>query len=602
MAGYKRIKNAQADVPDTRDWIYQPTLMKLKDFIDPDVHTRRSILDQKSEGACTGFALAGAINILHQRSGRKVLVSPRMLYEMAKRNDEWPGEAYDGSSLRGAIHGWKNMGVCEDQCWPYRVGNKKGSLTIDAAKNARNYTLGAYYRLKPVISHFHAALTEVGVIVVSAKIHKGWDSADGGIIEQFENTAGGHAFIIVGYNEKGFWIQNSWGKGWGDNGVALWTYEDWIKNVMDAWVFQLSIPTPQIFGMRAFSSRLATTEAGKVEKSPIPRAKIAGHFVHIDDGAYMESGRYWSSPEDIEQTAELAVTNSKYDHILVYAHGGLNSPEASAKRIAAMKNVYKKNGIYPFHVMYDTGVAEELKDLIFRKETDASERTGGFSDWTDRFIEGLLRRPGTLLWEEMKKDAQDAFAREGAGTDALGRFIKHIRSSGRKVKLHLVGHSTGAVVIAHLLTTLRRSSINFETCSLMAPACTVDLYHDAYLPVLKKKAQVRLGDMVVYNLKDELELDDNVGQIYRKSLLYLVSNSFERSDQKPLLGMEKFVKQVTTVRSMPQFIYSNGVEGKRTRSTTHGGFDNDVYTMNHILRRVMGSAPIQPFTEENLSY
>ena len=187
--------------------------MKQKNFIDPDVHTRRRILDQKSEGACTGYALAGAINILHQRSGRKVLVSPRMLYEMAKRNDEWPGEAYDGSSLRGAIHGWKNMGVCEDQCWPYRVGNKKGSLTIDAAKNARNYMLGVYYRLKPVISHFHVVLTELGVIVVSAKIYKGWDSADGGIIEQFENTAGGHAFIIVGYNEKGFWIQNSWGKG-----------------------------------------------------------------------------------------------------------------------------------------------------------------------------------------------------------------------------------------------------------------------------------------------------------------------------------------------------------------------------------------------------
>lgn len=602
MAKYKRTKNTQADVPDNRDWIYQPALIGLAEFIDPLVHTRRIILDQKSEGACTGFALAAAINILNQRAGRKIVVSARMLYEMAKRNDEWPGETYDGSSLRGAIHGWKNMGVCEEAMWPYLIGVNKGSLTIEMAKNARSNTIGAYYRLKPVISDFHAALNETGVIAVSAKVHKGWDEAKDGIIKLNKKTNGGHAFIIVGYNDKGFWIQNSWGKGWGDNGVALWSYEDWVTNNMDAWVFRLALPTPQIFNMRAESARLSTTDAAKTEKAAVPRSNIAGHFVHIDDGAYMTNGRYWSTAADVEQTAEFVAKSAKYKHILVYAHGGLNSPKDSARRIAALKEVYKANDIYPFHVMYDTGIIEELKDLILRKEADASDRTGGFSDWTDRFIEGLVRRPGTLLWEEMKQDAHDAFARDGAGTDALGRFTNHIKKSGRRVQFHLVGHSTGAVVIAHLLQTVRRSSINFSTCSLMAPACTVDLYHDAYLPVLEKKTKVKLGDMAIYNLKDELEQDDSVAKIYRKSLLYLVSKAFERDKDRPLLGMENYEGLITTAGSQPQFIYSNGVEGQRTRSTSHGGFDNDVYTMNHILRRVLGGAPKQKFTTENLNY
>ena len=175
MAKYNRITNTQADVPDNRDLIYQPSLIKLEKFIDPLVHTRRRILDQKSEGACTGFAVAAAINLLNQRAGRDIVVSARMLYEMAKRNDEWPGEEYDGSSLRGAIHGWKNMGVCKEDLWQYRVGSNKGSLTIEMAKDARNNTIGAYYRLKPVISDFHAALNETGVVAVSAKVHKGWD-------------------------------------------------------------------------------------------------------------------------------------------------------------------------------------------------------------------------------------------------------------------------------------------------------------------------------------------------------------------------------------------------------------------------------------------
>lgn len=602
MASYKRAKNAQADVPDSRDLIYQPSLIELKKFIDPQVHTRRIILDQKSEGACTGFALAAAINMMNQHAGRDIQVSARMLYEMAKRNDEWPGEEYDGSSLRGAIRGWRNMGVCEDDYWPYRVGNKKGSLTIDAAKNARQHTLGSYYRLRPIVSDFHSALNETGVIAASAKVHRGWEKPQNGIIERHDKREGGHAFIIVGYNDEGFWIQNSWGKGWGDNGVALWTYEDWIENVMDAWVLRPSLPTPQIFGKKAGASLLAVDVAEKTEKSATPRSEIAGHFIHVDDGVYKTSGRYWSSPEDIEQTAELVAHSEKYEHILIYAHGGLNSPKASAHRIAAMKDTYKANGIYPFHIMYDTGIVEELKDLLLRKEDNAVERTGGFSDWTDRFVEGLVRRPGTLLWNEMKQDAEDAFAPQGAGTDALKRFIKHIRQNGRKVKFHLVGHSTGAIVIAHLLQTLRRTSVNFSSCSLLAPACSIDLYHAAYLPVLEDKTKLKIDDLAVYNLKDQLEQDDAVAKVYRKSLLYLVSNAFEGVKERPLLGMEKFEDLAQMAGSMPRFIYSNGVEGQRTRSTTHGGFDNDPYTMNHVLKRVLGRKPDQPFTREILDY
>lgn len=603
MAKFTRKKNAQPDVPDNRDLMYQPALIELAKFIDPQVHTRRNILDQKSEGACTGFAVAAAINMLYQRAGQDIQVSPRMLYEMAKRCDEWPGEDYDGSSLRGAIDGWKNMGVCKDAMWPYRVGANKGSLTIARAKDAREHTIGAYYRVRPEISHFHAALNEVGVVAVSAKVHKGWDNPRDGVIEPHKNTNGGHAFILVGYNDKGFWIQNSWGKGWGDNGVALWSYEDWISNIMDAWVFRLALPTPQIFTLRADSARAAAKgEAGKIEKPSVPRSKIAGHFVHIDDGLYKTTGTYWSSEDDIEQTAELVANSTKYRHLLIYAHGGLNSPKDSARRIAAMKDTFKANGIYPFHIMYDTGIVEELKDLIWRKETHASERTGGVKEWLDRMLEGLVRKPGTLLWEEMKQDADDAFARQGAGTDALGRFMKHIRKSGRPVKYHLVGHSTGGIVLAHLLSTLRRNAITFSSCSLMAPAITVDLYNSTYLPVLQRKYSVRLNDLTIYNLKDGLERDDNVGHIYHKSLLYLVSNAFERTEEKPLLGMEKFAKLVTTARSLPSFIYSNGVDGQRTRSTSHGGFDNDRYTMNHILGRVLGRKPDTPFTRESLRY
>jgi len=108
--------------------------------------------------------------------------------------------------------------------------------------------------------------------------------------------------------------------------------------------------------------------------------------------------------------------------------------------------------------------------------------------------------------------------------------------------------------------------------------------------------------MAIYNLLDELEQDDTVTALYHKSLLYLVSNAFEREKERPLLGMQKFSADVRKVGELPRIHYSNGATGKITRSTTHGGFDNDVFTMNHILRRVLGGAPSRPFTEEDLDY
>lgn len=41
-----------------------------------------------------------------------------MLYELARRYDEWPGEGYVGSSARGAMKAWERHGVCAHAEWP----------------------------------------------------------------------------------------------------------------------------------------------------------------------------------------------------------------------------------------------------------------------------------------------------------------------------------------------------------------------------------------------------------------------------------------------------------------------------------------------------
>jgi hypothetical protein len=94
-----------------------------------------------------------------------------------------------------------------------------------------------------------------------------------------------------------------------------------------------------------------------------------------------------------------------------------------ARRIAATKETFKANGIYPNQFMYDTGLLEELKDLIIGRRTEAEARAGGFPDWIDRLVEKASRVPGRALWREMKAGAQLPFNEGKAGSQTLAAFL-----------------------------------------------------------------------------------------------------------------------------------------------------------------------------------
>ena len=601
--------NVIPDEQDFRDYPYEPALIKLRGKIPPP--PKRTVLNQGQEGACTGFGLAAVINRLLTERDETRTVSARMLYEMAKKFDEWEGEDYSGSSCRGAVRGWSNMGVCSETLAPYKAGASDWKLNIKQAKDARKTTLGAYYRINKRLSDYHAALNEVGVLYASARVHEGWKKSKvvNGEIPYGRDHLGGHAFAIVGYNEKGFHVQNSWGSSWGKNGVALWSYEDWIENIHDAWVFRLAISTPNIWQLGPPSEVEVGLDEGLFSRKP-NRAEILGHFVHIDDGRFDDKGRYWTDLATVEQTAELVAKSNHYDHLLLYAHGGLNSIEASARRIVAMKEVFKKNRIYPFHFMYDTGLLEEIKDIVLRKKRDVDKRTSGISDFTDRLIEKAAHRPGQAIWREMKHGATSPFKKGMAGTQTIRAFLDALaKPDARPKKVHIVGHSTGAILLAALLNALKGESKPpvIHTCALMAPACTHDVFKNVYSPLLGgNTTSLRIEQLVIYNLTDDLEQCGTVTPLYRKSLLYLVSNSFEEKMEMPILGMQKFNGHISPMLSRPIFRIEISDGSKDVNTTTasekHGRFDNDRFTMNNILHTILDEHPTHPFSDDDLRY
>ena len=278
---------------------------------------------------------------------------------------------------------------------------------------------------------------------------------------------------------------------------------------------------------------------------------------------------------------------------------------------------------YQFEAMDATG--QEIKDIVAKKFLFFKQRAGGRADFfkdraselarklaekTDRGIENAARSPGTAVWNEMKRGAETAFADNGAGTEAFKAFHAAFAAQSREapnLRIHLAGHSTGAIVIARLLEMLRRErlTLHIDSIHLMAPAITVKHFEDAYGPILRGNLQrLSIGQLTILNLRDREELNDKVAAAYRKSLLYLVSNAFEREAGKPVLGMEKFQPKIAPdLLALPnvEIIHANS-RSADCRSTSHGGFDNDPRTMNRILKGILGSNPTRPFTEEDLNY
>ena len=304
-----------------------------------------------------------------------------MLYEMAKRNDEWAGSAYEGSSIRGAIKGFFRNGVCLEATAPDNPGVKDWVLTFDMAKEARETRLGAYLRVEPDISDYHAALNEVGVIYASAQIDSNWKSPKKGYIDPGGSPQGGHAFAIVGYDEKGFWVLNSWGKTWGKSGIAHWDYVDWAVNIMDAWVLQLGVRAPDAFG--AVPRVAPSGTSGLFGFGDPNRGDIIGHFINIDDGRLVTDGKYGSPTEEemretVKRLTAPDANNSKgFEHLIIYAHGGLNSLPDEAKRIAVWKqnDIFARNKLYNFHLMWGSGFIDEVFGKL--SGSSAAGRAGG---------------------------------------------------------------------------------------------------------------------------------------------------------------------------------------------------------------------------------
>ena len=250
-----------------------------------------------------------------------------MLYGMARRYDDLRGEAPDGgSSLRGALKGWFKHGVCKQALWP-KLDEPVPTSKPDWWDDGVRRPLGAYYRVDSrSVVDMQVALNETGVLLASALASAGWDDGDtrkggkkaapNGIwtipYPRPTKSTDGHAFAIVGYDEDGFIVQNSWGDGWGTHGLAILTYEDWIKHGYDCWVAQLGVVTRRHEAQATGDARISATRFGASGSTLLDLNALSPYVVNTGhNGELSPSGEFHTTYQDLEELANVLLPSKR---------------------------------------------------------------------------------------------------------------------------------------------------------------------------------------------------------------------------------------------------------------------------------------------------
>jgi hypothetical protein len=203
--------------------------------------------------------------------------------------------------------------------------------------------------------------------------------------------------------------------------------------------------------------------------------------------------------------------------------------------------------------------------------------------WNAR-LEKLLAVPGTDVWGEMKKNADCLSGYEGSG--GLKLFAACRKSpyfkDRSKIRLHLIGHSAGAIVHSLIVQRLAERGWKFESVNYMAPAVRADSFVSEVVPSIRSGVVKRYNQ---FSLLDDIEQKDHTCEPilgYTRSLLYLVSQSFEHGQVTPILGMQMYFQQQIALQNLPNVKLFTS-PGESSQSTTHGGFDDDPMTMNKVI-------------------
>ena len=223
-----------------------PTSMDLRQWDSP-------IEDQGDLGSCTANSLAGTLQlneIKYAPTGSVYQNLSRLFIYYNERALEGSVDQDSGAEIRDGIKTLAQYGVCSETEWPYDTTQFTIKPSDQCYTDALPHIIHSYYSLdgdtsQDTLNNIKTGLASGEPISFGFDVY---DSFEGDAIAQTgimpvpvstESMQGGHAVVIVGYDDTKQWliVRNSWGTSWGDKGYFYMPYSIVLNGMAsDFWI------------------------------------------------------------------------------------------------------------------------------------------------------------------------------------------------------------------------------------------------------------------------------------------------------------------------------------------------------------------------------
>ena len=315
------------------------------------------VLNQKSIGACVGYAHTTALMYLdYKENGKVPSLSPRYIYGLSKRLDGIPN-----------IQGTYPRVAC-------KVMFNKGCTTNDFLKNNADLSHEEYvtFNETPYMSHdaipykikgyaevandkesLKQAIFQNGVVAITINVGNHNNPIKYNPLKSF----GLHRVLLYGYNNDKFFYRNSWGD-WGANGNGYFFYED--QKITDALAF-IDLPNKIIEEAKKKYKYFSDVEVAKYKLVPelwqmLDKAREIAGIPFIITSGYRtkehntEVGGVENSSHLLGEAVDISARNSN-EHFLI----------TKGLMLAGFTRISKK---YPSHVHCDISKDKEQNVLF----------------------------------------------------------------------------------------------------------------------------------------------------------------------------------------------------------------------------------------------